>query len=364
MIETLKIKNFKSIKEMKINCANITLLIGTNSSGKSSILQGLLFVAQNTGKKCGLNGELMSLGSFEENRCVYADEKEIIFEIGAGEYMADLVLSREIEIEPNLHIKDNSQGKWWEALCSGLDYEKRAFQYLSCHRVGPQNVYQKNMTMEDVIGTDGQYAVAFLNKHSSDVLETKLCKGNVDYTLLGQVNLWLSYIADAEISTEEIRGADMVKASYTMHDARQIRPTNIGSGISYLISVIIICLASPKEAVIALENPEIHLHPSAQAKLCEFFYFISLTGRQLFIETHSDHIFNGFRAGIATNEMDKDKIKIQFISLNEEHISQAMQVQIGRMGRIENQRKDLFDQFDLDLNKMIGLRGKKNGTNP
>ena len=33
-------------------------------------------------------------------------------------------------------------------------------------------------------------------------------------------------------------------------------------------------------------------------------------------------------------------------------------------GRIENQTKDLFDQFDLDLNKMIGLWGKKNGVNP
>ena len=63
MIEILKIKNFKSIKEMQINCGNITLLIGTNSSGKSSVIQGLLFAAQNVEKPCGLNGDLMSLGS-------------------------------------------------------------------------------------------------------------------------------------------------------------------------------------------------------------------------------------------------------------------------------------------------------------
>lgn len=364
MIEKLKISNFKSIKEMQIDCGNITLLIGTNSSGKSSVIQGLLFAAQNMEKPCGLNGDLMALGSFEENRCVYADEKEITFTIWAGEDMVDISLLRKQGEDPSLRIEGGNQGEEWTDICSDLNYKKRAFQYLSCHRVGPLNVYQKDMTMEDVIGTDGQYAIAFLNKHSIDVLETGLCKGNADYTLLGQVNWWLSYIADTEISTEEIRGADLVKASYTMHDARQIRPTNIGSGISYLISILIICLSSPQGAVFALENPEIHLHPSAQAKLCEFFYFISSTGRQLFIETHSDHIFNGFRAGIAVGEMKKDKIKIQFFSLNEEHVSQAMQVQIGRMGRIENQTKDLFDQFDLDLNKMIGLRGKKNGVNP
>ena len=51
----------------------------------------------------------------------------------------------------------------------------------------------------------------------------------------------------------------------------------------------------------------------------------------MFIETHSDHIFNGFRAGIAADEMEKEKINIQCISLNEQYVSQAMKAQIGRM---------------------------------
>jgi predicted ATPase len=74
------------------------------------------------------------------------------------------------------------------------------------------------------------------------------------------------------------------------------------------------------------------------------------------VESHSDHIFNGFRAGITTGEMEPERINIQFIRLQEEHLSQATKVVIGRMGRIENQQKDLFDQFDLDMNKMIGVR--------
>ena len=60
--------------------------------------------------------------------------------------------------------------------------------------------------------------------------------------------------------------------------------------------------------------------------------------------------------------MNNDAINIQFISLNEEHLSQAMRVKIGRMGRVENQKKDLFDQFDIDLNRMIGLPRRKNGV--
>jgi predicted ATPase len=115
------------------------------------------------------------------------------------------------------------------------------------------------------------------------------------------------------------------------------------------------CLASPVGAVLVIENPEIHLHPAAQSKVCEFIYFIASANRQLFVETHSDHIFNGFRVGIATEAMETDRINIQFVSLGNEHITEATKILIGKRGRIENQQKDLFEQFDMDMNKMIGI---------
>lgn len=358
MIKKIEIDNLKSIKHMQMECSDINLLIGTNSSGKSSVIQGLLFVIQNMEQPCGLNGALISLGTFEENRCVYANDKIIKVVVDDGKYIASVSLKQN-ETGDTFLSRFSKQEEEWDILTEKWSYKKRNFQFLSCHRVGPLNVYNKNMTMDDVIDINGEFAIAFLNKHAADILEPGLCKGDIDYTLQGQVNWWLSYIADAEINTEEISGADLVKASYKMYDVIKIRPVNIGSGISYLISILIICLSSPENAMIAMENPEIHLHPMAQAKLCEFFYFISQNNRQLFVESHSDHVFNGFRAGIATGEMEKEKINIQFISLDEENVSQALKVQIGRMGRIENQKKYMFDQFDLDLNKMIGLRGDK-----
>ncbi len=361
LIQKLQIENLKSIKNMEMECSQLNLLIGTNSSGKSSVFQGLLLVAQNMEQDCGLNGRLVSLGTFAESRCIYEEKKEIKISVWNEEKWIRIMFGPK-EDGTFLIQRETGSEDSVKFFGEGFCLEERNFQYLSCHRVGPQNIYAKNMTMEDVVGIDGQYAIAYLNKHYGDVIEPEFCKGNIDYTLLGQVNWWLSYIADAEISTEEILGADLIKANYRMYDVARIRPTNIGSGISYLISVLIVCLSSPEESVIVLENPEIHLHPTAQAKLCEFLYFVSQNDRQLFIESHSDHVFNGFRAGIASSEMNADAINIQFISLNEEHLSQTMRVKIGRMGRVENQKKDLFDQFDIDLNRMIGLPGRKNGA--
>ncbi len=46
MLKHMHLENFKSWRELDIDLAPITLLFGTNSSGKSSILQSLLLLIQ------------------------------------------------------------------------------------------------------------------------------------------------------------------------------------------------------------------------------------------------------------------------------------------------------------------------------
>jgi len=354
MINQLEISNLKCIKNLKIECRNLNILVGTNSSGKSTIQQALLLAGQNMVLSEGLNGSLIQLGNFEEARCIYGAEKEITTTL--WDENNDSISIKFLSCDGGYKIfwkydKEDALQKWAEK----MSVQSRNLQYLSCHRIGPSSVYKKNMTLDDLIGVDGEYAMSYLNQHKKDLIEPKMCKGNIDYTLLGQVNWWLSYIVDSTIMTEDIAGTNVVKVSYQMNDMENIRPDNIGAGISYLIAVLVVCLSAPQNGVLVIENPEIHLHPSAQAKVCEFLYYIASAGRQIFVETHSDHIFNGFRVGLATESMQEKLINIQFVYLNEQHITETVKVKIGKRGRIENQKKDLFDQFDTDLNRMIGL---------
>lgn len=352
MINKLTIDNLKSIDYIDISCVNLNLFVGTNSSGKSTILQALLLLAQNIAKKQGLSGDLVILGNFDEAKCIYSGKPKLAVSVEDDEGKLSVL---DIEKCTNGYSVKLSSNSINENMNQIFDIEQRKIQYLSCHRIGPQNLYKKNLNIADYIGIDGRYAISYLNKHGSDPLDESICKNTQDYTLLGQVNWWLKYIVDTEVSTEEIPGADMVKASYSSGGGTRIRPQNVGSGISYLISIIIMCFASPSDSIIVLENPEIHLHPKAQSKVCDFLYFISEHNRQLFVETHSDHIFNGFRAGIARGEIESEKVNINFVSLNEKYTTDVEKVKFGRFGRVENQRKDLFDQFDIDMNKMIGV---------
>ena len=39
MVKTLEVKNFKSIKHLKLNCKRINIFIGEPNTGKSNILE-------------------------------------------------------------------------------------------------------------------------------------------------------------------------------------------------------------------------------------------------------------------------------------------------------------------------------------
>lgn len=66
MINKVRIRALKSIKDLTIDCSRFNLIVGTNSAGKSTFLQALLLDAQNGVDKSGLNGPLISLGEYRE----------------------------------------------------------------------------------------------------------------------------------------------------------------------------------------------------------------------------------------------------------------------------------------------------------
>ncbi|MBI6703622.1 AAA family ATPase, partial [Pseudomonas viridiflava] len=73
MLKQLHVQNFKSWKDLNINFGNVTGLFGTNSSGKSSLLQFLLLLKQtknatDRGLVLDFGGpeQYINLGSFQD----------------------------------------------------------------------------------------------------------------------------------------------------------------------------------------------------------------------------------------------------------------------------------------------------------
>ena len=73
MFTHLRLENFKSWRDLDIDLAPITVLFGTNSSGKSSILQSILLLLQSFETQGidyidfgGGRGDYVDLGGFQQ----------------------------------------------------------------------------------------------------------------------------------------------------------------------------------------------------------------------------------------------------------------------------------------------------------
>jgi predicted ATPase len=74
-----------------------------------------------------------------------------------------------------------------------------------------------------------------------------------------------------------------------------VAPRDVGVGISQMIPVIVVCLWDNR-GIVAIEQPELHVHPAIQVGLGDLFIRAiqpdgsPYPGKSLLIETHSEHI--------------------------------------------------------------------------
>lgn len=79
---------------------------------------------------------------------------------------------------------------------------------------------------------------------------------------------------------------------------------DVGYGVSQVLPVITELLIGGAPAMSLLQQPEVHLHPSAQAALGSLFCWVAKSSRQLIVETHSDHLLNRVRMDVRDGEAE------------------------------------------------------------
>ena len=88
---------------------------------------------------------------------------------------------------------------------------------------------------------------------------------------------------------------------------------NVGYGVSQALPVIVEMFARTKGTQFLIQQPEIHLHPKAQAALGDVVYKLATEdNKRFFIETHSDYIIDRFRLNYRMNQ-GKTKIRSQIL---------------------------------------------------
>ena len=134
---------------------------------------------------------------------------------------------------------------------------------------------------------------------------------------------------------------------------------DVGYGVSQALPVIFEILRNSglKTApLLLLQQPEVHLHPSAQAALGSFFCQSAKQYRQLVVETHSDHLLDRVRMDIRDRKTTRqpDDVSILFFERNRLDV-RIHSLRIDAEGNVLD-APDSYRQFFMDeTRRSLGL---------
>jgi predicted ATPase len=194
----------------------------------------------------------------------------------------------------------------WECGQVSQRFFADAVRYLGPLREAPHVLYDPGPSKLD-LGIAGEYSAAVLHAQANTRVLMPTPHGDGERQLLGDaLDFWLREFELADNARSEDRGRIGIGLSVTPKGInREVDLTSVGVGVSQVLPVVLLCLLAEPGSLVILEQPELHLHPRLQQKVAEFLLACTRAGRQLVVETHSEHLVNHLRYQIAKDETDE-----------------------------------------------------------
>ena len=369
MLQSIKIENYKILKNIKLNLSNLSIVSGLNSMGKSSLIQILLLLRQSfeqkvlTSKGLLLNGSYINVGNGKDALSIDADKEEFCFKL---EWENKDVLSMVFDYKSRSNLQPVIS-----LIPEKFDFSKALFsanfQYLAAERIGPKSSYPvSDYAVKDLnsLGNNGEFTAHFLFENGrkplfNDKLNHSRAKSN---TLLAQVDAWMSEITPGiKITANVIEEINQASIHYEFETGtgytEKFRPENVGFGLTYVLPIVTAILASKKGDLIIVENPEAHLHPAGQSAIAQLIARAAEEGVQIIVETHSDHFLNGARIAVLKNIIDPSNTSFFYFLKEKDNIEHAINIIqpfIDKNGRLDEWPDGFFDEWDKNLNVLLG----------
>ena len=170
------------------------------------------------------------------------------------------------------------------------------------------------------LGPKGEQAVEVLVHELHTVndfpLPVEYVTDSVEVDFEEALGAWLQHFELAKAVRSVDQGRDKPRLVVRIDDSeKEVDLRSVGQGLSQMLPVLMQCLlAAPGSSLVIVEQPELHLHPKLESQLADFFLACARSGRQIFVETHSEHLINRLRFRIAKDSTDvtSDLIQVLF----------------------------------------------------
>lgn len=409
MLTKLAFQNFKAWERCAIDLGRITVLIGPNGSGKSSLLQALGLLKQSRNQKSPFwNGPYESLGRFEDVVSSWGDRRNIRFSLSltdslpqgipnvSGQYECDytcvLDASGVVEHKAEYHFAGGSMmaeydfrttngtvGVWPSDLLHPAQIRPGNSIALPSHfRYPPKETEMRR-------AGQGLHDIVLNHLSNTHIVKTQRAVNAASYTAkptgddftdAGDVVNFVAYQHDvcdhlsaqlSQIFEENIELSAKFLPDYrVMLELGRVREhTNIaheGAGIQNIIWPLAQMAASPSESLIALEEPEVHLHPKAQAQIGPVLNEITtLEEKQFIVTTQSEHILMGFLTEAVKSGASPDDFRVYYCT-SHNRVAEIEELRLDPNGGLDGGLKGFFEAgFEETQRYLEALTARNSG---
>nr|VFJ74601.1 MAG: Predicted ATPase [Candidatus Kentron sp. FW] len=378
MITRLDLQHFKCFERLKLPLGALTLLSGTNASGKSSVLQALALIHQTVrwhewSTRLMLNGPILELGTVfdvvdqvhgrrefgigmrhgDDETCEWrfsGDRKEMSMQVER------IVVDGTPHEQPVRlrHLLPADEAETVPPLARSL----LELTYLTAERLGPREVYPlDDPQATTTVGPRGEQAASLLHWGGDEPVAEKFAiEGETNKTRLYQAGAWMrSFFPGCTLEIRQVPQANAVTLGLrTSNDTELHRPVHAGFGLTQVFPIVVAAVCAHPGDILLIENPEVHLHPAGQARMGQFLADVARAGIQVIVETHSDHVLNGIRRSVKAGRIAPEQVALHFFRSRSEADAQVTSPQLDRSGSLDAWPEGFFDQFDRDVNYLAG----------
>jgi hypothetical protein len=220
-------------------------------------------------------------------------------------------------------------------------------------------------------GTSGEQAV--------DLLITEaLLKSEGDRPLHAALSFWIRHLKLAEsFDVKDIaKRLNLFEVDITGAGiGTRANLADVGFGVSQVLPVLVQGLLMRRGGIYLVQQPEIHLHPDAQAGLADFFIYLASYGVVTVVETHSEYLLLRLRrrlaegvgpveAGLSIEQPSVPPLTTSDVAVlftgSEGADSDVRELEIGESFQFENLPSGFMSQALDDRIALLDAVGKRN----
>ncbi len=131
---------------------------------------------------------------------------------------------------------------------------------------------------------------------------------------------------------------------------------DVGYGVSQVLPVLTELLREDHASMFLLQQPEVHLHPTAQAALGSLFCEVAGWDRQIIVETHSDYLLDRVRMDVRDKKTNLKPEDVSILYFEPDGLDVKIHsLELDENGNIMNAPPG-YGQFFMDeMRRSIGL---------